>query len=146
MPWWPGIFQFGSFLNVALSCCSSIQLFCSVLSVPIFCSKIVLVPSHPVVGMSSCILLLLAGRIFSLFWNVLIGLYCLILSWHLFSLISFASTFWFISLNCIVCFNCCVAFSFLSNIFQRFSSVFLHFCLCFQSYFPSRFWISVCLL
>ena len=32
--------------------------------VSIFCSEIVLFPCHPVVGMSSCILLLLAGRIF----------------------------------------------------------------------------------
>ena len=33
-------------------CCLSIQIFCYYLSVPICCSKIVLLPSHPVVGMS----------------------------------------------------------------------------------------------
>ena len=42
----------------------SIWLFCYVRFVPIFYSKIVLCPCHLVVGMSSHILSLLAGRIF----------------------------------------------------------------------------------
>ena len=37
---------------------------CYIIIVPIFCSKIVLFSCHPVVGMSLCILSLLAGRIF----------------------------------------------------------------------------------
>ena len=37
--------------------------FCYVLLVVIFCSQIVLLPLNPIVGMSSCHLFLLAGRI-----------------------------------------------------------------------------------
>ena len=63
MPSWPGVFQLATFLSVAQSesrfifafgpssshfnffpCCLSIQLFCYILFVPIFCSKIVLLP------------------------------------------------------------------------------------------------------
>ena len=65
--------------------------------------------------MSSCILDLLASRIFSLFWNVFFCLYRFILSRYLFSLSSFASTFWFISSSCIVYFACYVAFLFSSK-------------------------------
>ena len=45
-------------------CCLSSRISCYLLSVPIFCSKIVLLPLHPVIGMYSCILPRLAGRIF----------------------------------------------------------------------------------
>ena len=48
---------------------------------------------------------------FSLFWDIPFCLYCFILSRCLFSLPSFARTFWFISSSCIVYFNC-VAFLF----------------------------------
>ena len=41
----------------------------------------------------------------SLIWNVLFCLYCLALSLYLFSLPSFVSNFWFISLSCISCSN-----------------------------------------
>ena len=128
-----GALQFSNFLSVALSestlflpkvllhvlvalfpCCLFIWLFCYVLSIPIFCPKIVLLPLHLVVSMSLCILPSLAGRIFSLFWNVLFCLYSLILSWYPFSPPPFVSTFWFISWSCIICFNC-VAFFFLSQ-------------------------------
>ena len=51
----------------------------------------------------------------SICWNVLFCLYGLILSWYIFSLPSFISTFWFISLRYIVCFTCGVAFFFLSQ-------------------------------
>ena len=47
--------------------CLSIRLFFYVLFVLIFWSKIVLIPYHPVVGMSSCIQHLLADRIFCCF-------------------------------------------------------------------------------
>ena len=50
-------------------CCLSIRLFCIVLSVPIFCSKIFLLPCHQVVGMYSCILTQLAGWFFHCFWK-----------------------------------------------------------------------------
>ena len=52
-----------SFLTL-FPCCLSIQLFCYIYLVAIFCSQIVLFPCHPAVGMSSCNLPLLAGRIF----------------------------------------------------------------------------------
>ena len=42
----------------------SIQPVCYAFSVPIFYSKIVLLPLHPIVGMSSCSLHLLFGRVF----------------------------------------------------------------------------------
>ena len=80
---WPGVFQFGIFLSVALSesryifafgpssipcysfqCCLSFRLFYNDFYVPIFCSKIVLLPSRSVVGISSHLFPLLAGRIF----------------------------------------------------------------------------------
>ena len=81
---WPGIFLFGSFflllllaspgvcppqvllrvLVILCSCYLSIQLFYYVLSLPIFYSKIVFFPLHPVVSMSSYILYLLFSRIF----------------------------------------------------------------------------------
>ena len=81
MPSRPGVFQFAIFLSVALSpcmspggllrtfitlfpCCLSIRLFCYDLSVPIFCSKIFLALSHPVVDMASLILSLIVGWIF----------------------------------------------------------------------------------
>ena len=93
---WPGVFQFGTFLRIARNefrciftfgqkgltisiCCLSIRLFCYVLFVPIFFSKIVKFPCRQAVGMSSCILPLLAMRIFSLFWNVLFCLFRFIL-------------------------------------------------------------------
>ena len=75
MPSWPGVFEFGTFSSVALSnsrcmsalgsfsrplilflCNLSIGSFCNVLSVLIFFSKFVLLPLHPIVGLSSGIL------------------------------------------------------------------------------------------
>ena len=67
--------------------------FCYDLSVPIFCSKFFLPPSHPVLGMTSPILPLIVDRIFSLIWNVLFYLYCFVLSLYLFSIPSFTSIF-----------------------------------------------------
>ena len=79
-------------------CCLSIRLFCYDLSVPIFCSKIVLLPSNPFASIFSIILYVFAGRIFLLlFWKVLFCLDCLILSWYFFSLPSLTCAFWFIS-------------------------------------------------
>ena len=79
MPTWYGDFQFSSFVGLFLNesmnifalgfprvlvtlfpCCLSIWLFLYVLYVPIFCSKIVLLPLHPVVGIFSWILPLFA--------------------------------------------------------------------------------------
>ena len=55
-----------------------------------FCSKILLPLSHPVVGMASPILLLIVGRIFSLFWErpVLSILFGLVLVFFLVFLLS----------------------------------------------------------
>ena len=52
--------------------------------------------------MPSPIFPLLAGRIFSLFWNVLFGLYFFYPISASFKIFFFASTFWFISSSCIV--------------------------------------------
>ena len=83
----PGVFQFGISLvlpggvfrvfTILFPCCLSIGRLYYDLSVPIFCSKIVLFLSHPVDSMTSSILPLLADRIFLLFWNVLFCLYYL---------------------------------------------------------------------
>ena len=77
-----GVFQFGIFFSVDQSESMCIFIFCPsnpsnsfpillihsaffyVLLVAIFCSKIILIPLHLVVGMSSCDLPLLADRIF----------------------------------------------------------------------------------
>ena len=56
---------------------------------PIFCSKIVLFPYHPVGDTCQCIHPQFAGRSFSLFWNVLFCLYCFILFRYHFYLPSF---------------------------------------------------------
>ena len=87
--------------------CLYIQFFCYDLSVPIFCFKIVLLPSNSVAFVYSpptC-----QKNFLSLFWNVLFCLYWLVLSWYLFSLPSLANTFWFITSVCIFGSNC-VAF------------------------------------
>ena len=92
----PGVFSHLVLLRVLtlFPFCLSVPLF-YVLIVSIFCSKIVLFPCHTVVGMCWCIHSLLSDRIFlSLFWNILLCLYCFILSRYLFSLPSFANTFW----------------------------------------------------
>ena len=73
---------------------------CYVLSFPIFCSKIVLFPCHAVV-MCWCILSRLANGIVSFLLKVLFFRHSFILPRYLFSLPSFASTFWFISLSCL---------------------------------------------
>ena len=92
--------------------------------VPIFSSKIVSFPCHQVVDISSCVLHQLAGRIFfSLFWNVLFGLYNLILSRYVFNLPSFASILLLIFSSGIVCFTC-VAFFFFSS--QHMPAFFLY--------------------
>ena len=81
-----------------LPCCLSLRLFYCDLFVPIFCSEIFLLLSHPVIGKSLPILPLLFGRIFfCLFWKVRFCLYCLVLSRYLSSLSSFVSIFWLVS-------------------------------------------------
>ena len=50
--------------NIFFSCCQSIQLLCYVLPALIFYYKIVFLPLHPVVSISSWILHLLVGRLF----------------------------------------------------------------------------------
>ena len=134
MPSRPGIFQFGTFLSVALSESLCIFDFGSSLSpsnsfpmllvhsdfllyslhsqyftLKLFCFLVIqlLVCFH---AFSSHLLV----EFFSLFWNILFYLHCFILSQYHFSLPSFASTSWFISSSCIVCFTC-VAFFFSSQ-------------------------------
>ena len=57
----------------------------------------------------------------SLFWNVLFCLYCFTLCRYLFSLPSFARTFWYISSSCTVFFFPVLSFPFSSHIFQDLS-------------------------
>ena len=103
MPSWPGVFQFSTFLLVALSdsrCLStsvlsfffhvflSFQLFCYVLPVPISYSKIILLPLHPVVGRSLCISILAYPVLFLLFKLILVSVsfkspfFCRIAVWY----------------------------------------------------------------
>ena len=117
---------------------SSIRLFCNILLIRKFGSKIVLLPCHPFKGMSS------------LFGNVLLCLYSLILTQNLFSLLSFTNSFWFISSSFSDCLNCWVTFLFS---FQHFQSFLLCICIfvCHRWFFigvssllsPSRFWVSI---
>ena len=135
MPSWLGVFQFGIFLalfwvnrsvfllsnlprvRVTLwPCCFSFRLFCYDLFVPIFASKIVLVPCHLIIGKSLCILSLTFQFNFFLRSFRTSCFECIV--WSSVDIIflpSFASIFWFISSSCIVCFNC-VAFFFFSHI------------------------------
>ena len=63
------IFGFGVSSSPSLfPCCLSIRLFCYVPFVPMFCSKIVLFPYHPVVGMCWFIHPQFPGRIFFVFF------------------------------------------------------------------------------
>ena len=57
-------------LVIHFSCYLFNRPFYYVLSVPIFYSKIILLPLHPVVGLSSCILNLLVGRIFFSYFGI----------------------------------------------------------------------------
>ena len=155
-----GVFQFGTFLSVAPSesrciftfgppnsfpilLIHSAVLLCSLRS-PYFAFKFFFL-YHPIVGLSSCILPLLAGSIFSLFWNVLFCLHCLILSRYLFSPFSFASSFCFISSCCIDCLLVLLLFYFPLNIIRLYSSVFsfLHVFVFFVSAFPDEYPIQV---
>ena len=123
----PGVFQFCNFFNVALSDCRCMSTLGSsssscnsfsmlfiqsafryVLSIPIFYSKVFLLPSHPVVGLYSSVLhLLVWGNFLWLFWNVLFCEYFLTLYRYFLSLLSFAIIFLFNSSCCIVTLVCC---------------------------------------
>ena len=102
-----------------LLCCLSIRLISYVLSVAIFCSKIVLFLCHLVVGMSSCILPQLVGRIFFIVLGCLI--FCIgfpyfdIFFVFLLFLI-FSGLFPWVVLPVLL-------FPFCPNMFKRFSSV-----------------------
>ena len=154
------VFQFGTFFSVDLSESRCIFTFgpssspsnsLSMLLIHLFfllfslsspiLLQIYFVSCHQVVGMCLCIIPLYSGKIVSLLWTILFCLYCFLQSRYLFSLPSFASTFWFISSSCIVCFTC-VAFTFLC---QRTFSIlsFLLVVLDFLSAFPVEFPIQV---
>ena len=66
-----------------------------------------------------CLRTYLRVEFFTLFCNVPFCLYSLILYCHLFNVLSFNSTFCFISLRCIVCSNC-VALLFSSHLIRTF--------------------------
>ena len=134
-------------------CCLSIRLFCYDLSVPIFCSKIILLPSHLVVGISSPILPLLARIIFfhrfGISCFICIVWSCLgIFLGFLLSPVSSDLSFQVVSFDLIV-----LLFSLRPNkssyIFF-FVSIFTccrRYLICVSNLkFPSRFWLSVRLL
>ena len=62
--------RLSSSLFNSFPCYLSIQPFCYVLFITIFYSKIVLLPLHQVVCMSSCILLLVVGRILFIYFGL----------------------------------------------------------------------------
>ena len=132
MPLWPDVFQFGIFLVLLcinpgvfspeglfwfllFPCYRCVWLFCYIISVPIFCSKIVLLPLQLVVGMYSYAHHQLDGwfrfHYFGMFCFVSIVWLCLS---NFFSPPSFARAFSFNSSSCIACFTCFVVFLFLS--------------------------------
>ena len=122
MPSWPGVIQFCTFLNVALSnsscifasghstsLCNSFSMLHihSVFMIDSLCShiwhQIVLLPLHLVTTLSSCILhRLVSIFFFLLFWNVQCYFFCLVLSRYLLSVSFFANIFGFISSSHIV--------------------------------------------
>ena len=115
----------------------SIRNFYYVISVPIFYSKIVLLPLHPVVGMSSCILLLLFGgiffRCFGKFCFVCIGIPCLVI----FYVSPLSLIFFDLSLQAVFSDLAAVLlWSFHPNISPSFS-VCLHLCVLFMFLFGS---------
>ena len=94
--------------------------------------------------MFSCHLIPVVDKKNSLFWNVLFCLYCFTLCRYLFNLLSFASTFCFISSSCTVIFSR-IAFPFL---FQHIPPSFFCFIIlaCFRRYlsaFPVEFSILI---
>ena len=165
---WPGVLN-----SVLFKCCSerfqeyssrrtffeSLQFFFHVfypfgllyvISFPLFYTKIVLLPLQPVVVLSTTILHLLVSRtFFRCFRMSCFVLYCLTLSWYLWSLLSFMYCFWFIILSCILDLSTVLLWFFRPNIS---SCVFLPLpfrllsqfpCLSFLFNFPSRSLISV---
>ena len=98
-------------------CCLSIRLFCYVLLVAIFCSKIVLLL---VVGMFSCHLPLLSGRIF---FVVLERRFVLILLPYLFLIFLLSPLLFGLFPRILLSFFLCCFFFFCPNMFQHFSSV-----------------------
>ena len=124
LPSWPGVIEFGIVWELLREngCVFSLAVllrvllilfpmllihssFYHVLFFAIFYSQIVLFPYLFSCWYVFLLYSLLASRIFPLFWNVLFFLYCFILSWYHFSLLSFDSTFWFISSSWIVSFT-----------------------------------------
>ena len=133
MPSRQSVFQFDIFkccrepvqvyvhLSAFSNCRNSVSMlcFCYDLSVPIFCSKIFLPLSHPVVDMASPILPLIAGRFFFVVLersvlSILFGLVSVSFSLH-----SFASIFWLVS-SSFFCSSSCRAFSVSSEYFLMF--------------------------
>ena len=136
---------------LTLSPCSlSIRLFCYVLLVAIFYSKIVQLLLHLIVGMFLCHLLQFVGRVFFRCFGMSCFV-CIIFPFlEIFLiLLSFASTFWFISSTYILFFFFfALLFPFCLNIFQRFSFVlsFLPIFEDFLSAFPVEFIIIIIII
>ena len=89
---------------------SSIRLFCDVLFVLIIAPRlfcfIIIRLLFCLCGFTMYILI----AFYLLFSNIPSSLYCFILSWYLFNLSSFVSTFWFIFSSCIFCFTSVASF------------------------------------
>ena len=157
IPSWPGVFQLDIFLVLfwvnrcvfllsdvlrvlltLLPCCLSIRLFCYVLLVAIFYSKIVRFFLHLVVRMFSYHLSQLESRI-SFHCFGISCFVCIALPFvDIFLIfISFASNFWFISSSCIVIFSCAAIFFLFQHVpaflLLSFLPVFVNFFSCISS-------------
>ena len=140
MPLWLGFFQFSTFLSVAQffpPSCLSIRLFCYILFLPIFCSKIVLFPYHPVVSAFTLYLqvgflsfFLLECLVLSILFNIFLDF---LLSPEPSDLFPRVVSFVFIVV---------LLFSFSHNLFQR-SFLCLIIFACFKSNFPFRSCVCV---
>ena len=120
MPLWPGVLQFNIFLVFLwmnwIDFSPSVLLHFSYFSYPfgfsvMFYLFLYFAPKLFCSLSSGCWYIFVHSSLrffFSLFWNILFGMYYFILSRYLFCLPSFASNFWFISSSCFTC----VAFSF----------------------------------
>ena len=144
------VFPLSVLLRVLLTlwaCCLSIRVFCYVLLVAIFYSRIVQFLLHPVVSMCSYHLPQLVNRIFFRSFGVFCFA-CIALPFVDIFLIFYRQYFlvYFLMLFCY--FSCVAFFSFSPNMFRRFSfvlsflSVFV-FSFISVSNLPSRFWFFV---
>ena len=153
MPSWPGVFQFGIFLGVALSvfrCMFAYGPSCSDFFFHVFYPFSISVMFFPFPYFTpfffcfSCIRFLICPDTFFtilfvefllLFWKAPLCLYCMTLSQYLLSLLSFANIFWFISSNCVIRLVCYCLFGIFSFYWVPVRFTFLSSFDCCRSFF-----------